>query len=1723
MLRQKRAAPDEATFNWTYVIDIEVNGSSGLIAALNNISLPVQLNNITQISEIQVTTVCTPVGAGEQCRCQEGFAWPIESCLAHGACDVIAKGVCTCINGPPADGQSCQPIEFPVPWFLSPSSWFLSPSSWFLSPSSWFLSPGSCLLPPGSCLLSSWFLSPSSWFLSPVPWFLSPSSCLLPPGSCLLVPVSFPLIPVSFPLLPVSFLLVPVSFPLVPVSFPLVPVSFPLVPVSFLLVPVSFLLVPSPWFLSPSPWFLSPSSWFLSPSSWFLSPGSCLLPPGSRLLPPGSCLLPPVSFLLVPVSFLLVPVSSLLVPVSFLLVPVSFLLVPVSFPLVPVSPSSWFLSPSPCFLSPSSWFPSPSSWFPSPPSWFLSPSSWFLSPSSSLQAEVVLEVVVELHLIDLATLETLRARLENSSFPLALSPAVEITDINITTVCSPFGAGFQCTCEDPYRWPCDKCLLHGSCDNITDETCGCINALPPDEEYCQLSQLSPPVVYEYLTTIELQTTNVTVIEELRSILDNISYPFPIDSNILISEVNITTVCSPFGAGFQCTCEDPYRWPCDKCLLHGSCDNITDETCGCINALPPDEEYCQLSQLSPPVVYEYLTTIELQTTNVTVIEELRSILDNISYPFPIDSNILISEVNITTVCSPFGAGFQCTCEDPYRWPCDKCLLHGSCDNITDETCGCINALPPDEEYCQLSQLINTTCPITTSAPPSTTYAPLSTTSAPPSTTSPPPSTTSPPPSTTSPPPSTTSPPPSTTSPTPSTSPPVVYEYLTTIELQTTNVTVIEELRSILDNISYPFPIDSNILISEVNITTVCSPFGAGFQCTLMTLDLNFTLELSNPTSRQFIALRERVQPALEANYGSLTGFGSINVRGFSAGSVVVDFNISTTRVDDGELTAANLNLTQSFKTIAPVLGFFRLFTSRDPITFTRPAPVYTGQAQTLTCGPPPPQAGFGVVTSVSWTLGTNPIQDRGRFQITSSTTGSMLTIRKLAPSDRGAFTCTLVSGAQMFIQRGRFTTTTLLAAPVLLVNRESNAVCDTDKLRRCCVQKPYSPQWVGVTGTVPSEVQGNNCVRYNYRVDCTIPPVTIICHVIGIPEFQASSRLNIITTAVICNNTLYGEGGRGDESRPECDIGFEGERLAVCQASGVWRTRTNTCILTKVNDLLTQSESLNQNNVASFVGNLSELVTSEESQIAVSPGTISAIVDILTNVGIASTEIVEDTMQNILNTVDVIVGDATFLSGDFSVTTRSILLNRTQFSDSFMADINSSLVINLQNTNLTDTFITTITFSTLSNVLPPRTNASFNASFNASQDANATGPEILINAAVVLIQLNGSRALRPNLTLSYRKRNTSLTEDPQCVFWNFQLLDFQGGWDDEGCTFVSDGGDVVECNCDHLTSFSMLVSNALPLLGAAELKGLDYLTYIGVAISIVSLVICLIIEALTWKAVTRNTTSYLRHVSLVNIAVSLLIADIWFIIGAAITGTDPEEKVPLAACSAATFFIHLFYLALFFWMLVSALLLFYRTVMVFSHMSKATMLAIGFSLGYGAPLVIAVVTVAATAPQVPQGYIRDNSGCFLRWKDTFALLAFIIPAGVIVFINFVILIVVLTKMLRRSVESSHSEEKNTLLVILRSVAILFPTFGLTWALGVGVMVKPRNLGLHVTFALFNSLQGFFILVFGTLMDPKIRAALSRTIPALNSSSNQTRWRRIVDWQMGAPQQDTRTTR
>ncbi|KAL0165443.1 hypothetical protein M9458_041196, partial [Cirrhinus mrigala] len=365
----------------------------------------------------------------------------------------------------------------------------------------------------------------------------------------------------------------------------------------------------------------------------------------------------------------------------------------------------------------------------------------------------------------------------------------------------------------------------------------------------------------------------------------------------------------------------------------------------------------------------------------------------------------------------------------------------------------------------------------------------------------------------------------------------------------------------------------------------------------------------------------------------------------------------------------------------------------------------------------------------------------------------------------------------------------------------------------------------------------------------------------------------------------------------------------------------------------------------------------------------------------------------------------------------------------------------------NTSITVIVFTSLDNVLPTRDTRT-NSTNNTSES------DVRINGDVVVVQVDNKTI--NNISFAFDITNQSLG-NPQCVFWNFGL----NAWDSTGCEVKPSGNETgkITCECNHTTSFSILMS---PF--SIDHKALAYITYIGVAISMASLILCLIIEAIVWKSMTRNDTSYMRHVSIVNIAVSLLIANVCFIIGAAVA--ESEQPTSVGRCSPVVFFMHFFYLAVFFWMLISALLLFYRTVMVLSQMSRAKMMVIAFIVGYVAPLLIAVITVASTAG--PQNYISQQA-CWLNWFQSKALLAFVIPALTIVAINLVVLIVVLYKMLRRGVgATTQPDEKHALVVIARCVAILTPIFGLTWGFGIGTMVS-QDFGIHVVFALLNSLQ------------------------------------------------------
>uniref|UniRef100_A0A8C2B8H7 Adhesion G protein-coupled receptor F5-like n=1 Tax=Cyprinus carpio TaxID=7962 RepID=A0A8C2B8H7_CYPCA len=431
--------------------------------------------------------------------------------------------------------------------------------------------------------------------------------------------------------------------------------------------------------------------------------------------------------------------------------------------------------------------------------------------------------------------------------------------------------------------------------------------------------------------------------------------------------------------------------------------------------------------------------------------------------------------------------------------------------------------------------------------------------------------------------------------------------------------------------------------------------------------------------------------------------------------------------------------------------------------------------------------------------------------------------------------------------------------------------------------------------------------------------------------------------------------------------------------------------------------------------------------------------------------------------------ARLTDGNFTINKTSIELNRAVTTNTSYSGIsklpNSTTEIEIPEIPIS-THITIIVFTTLDKILPTRNTTT-------SSNNNSSKSDVRINGDVVVVKIDEETIT--NISFVFDITDQSLG-NPQCVFWNFNL----DAWDSTGCEvkpYIRKGNETgrITCECNHTTSFSILMS---PF--SIKHIALAYITYIGVAISMASLILCLIIEIIVWKSMTRNDTSYMRHVSIVNIAVSLLIANICFIIGAAIA--EQEQPTSVGRCSPVVFFMHFFYLALFFWMLLSALLLFYRTVMVLSQMSRAKMMVIAFISGYGAPLLIAVITVASTAG--PQNYISKRNACWLNWYESKALLAFVIPALTIVVINLMVLIVVLYKMLRRGVvgATTQPDEKHALVVIARCVAILTPIFGITWGFGIGTMVTIYSEQFPQIFV--PLVQGFFILVFGTLLDSKV---------------------------------------
>lgn len=317
----------------------------------------------------------------------------------------------------------------------------------------------------------------------------------------------------------------------------------------------------------------------------------------------------------------------------------------------------------------------------------------------------------------------------------------------------------------------------------------------------------------------------------------------------------------------------------------------------------------------------------------------------------------------------------------------------------------------------------------------------------------------------------------------------------------------------------------------------------------------------------------------------------------------------------------------------------------------------------------------------------------------------------------------------------------------------------------------------------------------------------------------------------------------------------------------------------------------------------------------------------------------------------------------------------------------------------------------------------------------------------------------------------LSREPQthgdvlCIFWNVST----DQWSRDGCEWITDDvGNRTLCRCNHLTSFSALMSKT-----DIDLPFLDEITYVGLGVSICSLLLFLIVEALVWSAVVKTNLSHFRHTALVNISLCLLLADCSFL------ASFSPEILGDTGCLVLTVCKHFFFLALFGWMLSLSVMLVHQLIFVFSPLRRKVFMFFSSILGYVCP------TIIVGSSYVYYKYTGEdyyNETCWLIYKGLLkgSMYAFLLPIGTVVLTNLFCMGVVILTLVKSAVpEASKADHKNTAKSILKVVIFLTPVFGGTWILGFfqlmldneGKQKEPMTIVVIYAFTILNSFQVF----------------------------------------------------
>uniref|UniRef100_A0A2K6V7H0 Adhesion G protein-coupled receptor G2 n=1 Tax=Saimiri boliviensis boliviensis TaxID=39432 RepID=A0A2K6V7H0_SAIBB len=319
---------------------------------------------------------------------------------------------------------------------------------------------------------------------------------------------------------------------------------------------------------------------------------------------------------------------------------------------------------------------------------------------------------------------------------------------------------------------------------------------------------------------------------------------------------------------------------------------------------------------------------------------------------------------------------------------------------------------------------------------------------------------------------------------------------------------------------------------------------------------------------------------------------------------------------------------------------------------------------------------------------------------------------------------------------------------------------------------------------------------------------------------------------------------------------------------------------------------------------------------------------------------------------------------------------------------------------------------------------------------------------------------------------------RCVFWDLGRNGGRGGWSDDGCSVKDRRLNETICTCSHLTSFGVLLDLSRTSVLPAQTMALTFITYIGCGLSSIFLSVTLV----TYIAFEKIRRDYPSKI-LIQLCAALLLLNLAFLLDSWIALYKMR-----GLCISVAVFLHYFLLVSFTWMGLEAFHMYLALVKVFNTYIRKYILKFCI-VGWGVPAM--VVTIILTIS--PDNYGLGSYGKFPNgspddfcWINSNAVF-YITVVGyfcVIFLLNVSMFIVVLVQLCRIKKKKQLGAQRKTSIQDLRSIAGLTFLLGITWGFAFFAW-GPVNVTFMYLFAIFNTLQGFFIFIFYCVAKENVR--------------------------------------